>query len=95
MVDILQFPSGRGGDDAVRCKDCVFSFFPEGFEKPGQCRFNPPTALAIPQQDRLTGSMSMNLISTFPPVAADVFCYSGDDELHLSEGGENGDEKPH
>jgi|WetSurMetagenome_2_1015567.scaffolds.fasta_scaffold1492850_1 hypothetical protein len=40
----------------------------------GQCLCNPPQVVVLPQQDRITGQMSLNVQSIFPPVTVDMRC---------------------
>lgn len=55
-----------------QCHECVY-YHVEHQTGSGQCRANPPIPLAVPQQD-LTGRVTMQIVSVFPPIAADAYC---------------------
>jgi len=60
-------------DDEV-CNNCEHIYRDSETAKQGACRRYPPTVLAIPQQNPLTGQMAMTLQSLSPPVPLDYWC---------------------
>jgi len=65
-------------DDQECCANCDHAEFPPGANGTGTCHANPPQMLLVPQQNQLTGGVSMAFQTVFPIVEADTWCHCFD-----------------
>ena len=72
MLHILNGDRQAIRDD--RCGNCRWSEYENDEQQSGMCHFNPPAVVTIPQQDRITGQVKINVQSVFAPVDRLSWC---------------------
>lgn len=57
-----------------RCGNCRWAEYEDDEQRSGMCHFNPPAVVTIPQQDRITGQVKINVQSVFAPIDRLSWC---------------------
>lgn len=77
---VLSFPQKASTPEPAKpdrddcCTNCFYAVFDTPEAEAGQCHANPPHVVTIPNQDRITGQVTVGVQSLFPPVGRAAWC---------------------